>query len=224
MELTVARFVEGPYAGLRAIPGGRLEPVPIALRVMLKDGRRYTSHPSPRSAAGPDLDALFLGGEGRVGQLASATLRLLPKASTWRDVAYLLDSPSSVVEALRAAVADGCAVASVRVEPRGERLLCGLRLFGTHAAVERDVASTMRCFASAAPGAAAVGHWSGPRGPEVELDWDAVAGALAAPVSLYRLALASVIARGDSVVGSSLSDEVPWGQPLTEAVVEGGQP
>jgi FAD/FMN-containing dehydrogenase len=211
MELDLARFVEGPYAGLRAIPGGRLEPVPLALQVVLSDGRRYASHPSPRSAAGPDLDALFLGGEGHVGRLASATLRLLPKGATTRDVAYLLDSPAAVVEALRASLAEGCAVASVRVEPRGNRLVCGLRLLGTSFAVDRDVASTLRCFGAGAPGSAAVGRWGELRGPEVELDWHGVTCALAAPASLYRLSLASVVARGEAVEGLSLSEAgVPW--------------
>ncbi|HLL54802.1 MAG TPA: FAD-binding protein, partial [Myxococcaceae bacterium] len=47
-------FLEGPYAGRRAIPGGRLEPLCLALEAVTAEGLRYASRPTPRSAAGPD--------------------------------------------------------------------------------------------------------------------------------------------------------------------------
>ena len=59
---TLADFLEGPHAGLRAIPGGRLEPLCARLEGMTSDGRVFVTQPGPRSAAGPDLTALFLGG------------------------------------------------------------------------------------------------------------------------------------------------------------------
>ena len=64
---TVARYLEGPYAGLRAIAGGRLEPLCARLDGVFADGRHFISSPGPRSAAGPDLKALFLGASGRLG-------------------------------------------------------------------------------------------------------------------------------------------------------------
>lgn len=78
-EGTVGEWLEGPWAGRRAM-AGRLETAVAGLGAMLPDGTWYSSIPVPRSAAGPGLDHVFLGGGGACGSIRYAWLKaeLLP--------------------------------------------------------------------------------------------------------------------------------------------------
>ncbi len=73
--LRVGEWLEGPHASLRPIPGGRLEPAALSLEAALWTGGVYRSHRAPRSAAGPALDHLQLGGRGAGGRSPRATGR-----------------------------------------------------------------------------------------------------------------------------------------------------
>lgn len=73
-------WLAGPTRGERAIPADRLETAALALEAVLPDGSFYRSKETPRSAVGPDLDYLLLGGEGRFGIITQASLRLFPRA------------------------------------------------------------------------------------------------------------------------------------------------
>jgi alkyldihydroxyacetonephosphate synthase len=74
--------------------------------VVLPTGERLCLRPSPRGAAGPDLRQLFLGGEGTLGIVTRATLRIrpLPAARAWLvsvcpDFAAGLDTIRRTVQA-----------------------------------------------------------------------------------------------------------------------------
>src|SRR6185295_13807254 len=82
--LELGDFLEGPYGGLRSVPGGRLEPLSLAVTAVMPDGLYAASRAAPRHAAGPSLDAFFLGGGGRMGLLLRAQLRLVPRPSSSR--------------------------------------------------------------------------------------------------------------------------------------------
>lgn len=71
---TVGSWLEGPWAGRRAV-GGRLETAVAGLGAVVPDGGWYSSLPAPRSAAGPGLNHLFLGGGGRCGLIRYAWLK-----------------------------------------------------------------------------------------------------------------------------------------------------
>lgn len=219
-KLTVADFLEGPDAGLRAIPGGgRVEPICLAITAVLAEGRVYRSHPSPRSAAGPDLVALMLGGQRRLGVITEATLRCFPFATARKSQVFSFPSADSFVAAVLASLADGVWLEAVRVETRADRAQVELNCLGTPDAVERDLSTLgRRAFdvggrptgrlSGEFPIAAPAGHpW-----PERETTWDAVRDAVAAfaPLELHRLSLASVLARGD-VAGLSMERAEAWG-------------
>ena len=80
-DLTVAEWLG------RGAPGGPdpwddpVDHLVAGLLVQLKDGRRAHIRPIPRRASGPDLMALFLGTEGRVGAILCAYLRVHPKGT-----------------------------------------------------------------------------------------------------------------------------------------------
>src|SRR5690606_27100006 len=71
---TVAAWLEGPLAGRRAMDG-RLEPGVAGVQGVLRDGTPVDSRPAPRSAAGPSVAHLLLGGGARCGFLLGATLK-----------------------------------------------------------------------------------------------------------------------------------------------------
>jgi hypothetical protein len=77
----VGAWLEGPTRGERGIPGARRETAALAVQAVLADGRIAESRAAPRSATGPDLDHLALGGEGRLCIIAAAVIRLFPVAA-----------------------------------------------------------------------------------------------------------------------------------------------
>lgn len=215
LELDVAGFVEGPYEGLRSVPGGRLEPVPLALTVVMPQGLIYASHPSPRRATGPDLSALFLGAEGRAGLVLAATLRLFPRPVTRRWAALSFPSAKALVDTLLRALADGCRLDHASARRRGDRFLLEVCVPGSPEGAERDVASLTLRGAQAGgrierrdgEGRGEAREAPGPT-PEREASWDAVEQGLVAGAGaglvLYRLAVDSAVVIGE-VEGVALS-------------------
>jgi FAD/FMN-containing dehydrogenase len=78
---SVGAWLAGPTRGERGILGARRETAALAVSVILADGRIAESRAAPRSATGPDLDHLALGGEGRLCVIAGAVIRLFPGAA-----------------------------------------------------------------------------------------------------------------------------------------------
>ena len=94
---SVGAGLAGPTRGERGIPGARRETAALAVSVILPDGRIAESRAAPRSATGPDLDHLALGGEGRLFVIAGAVIRLFP-ASPPCDASFRLPSLAEAVD------------------------------------------------------------------------------------------------------------------------------
>ncbi|MBI3182225.1 MAG: FAD-binding oxidoreductase [Myxococcales bacterium] len=215
MALELGAFLEGPHAGLRAIPGGRLEGLCLAASALLPDGRVYHSHPSPRRAAGPDLTALLLGGEGRFGLVLAATVRCAVKPEASRTAAFSYPGTAALLSALRGAIADGCWFERARAHRRDERVLLEVTAIGTADGVEGDLATvSQRAFARG--GRATGRELPAPEpGEERELSWADLAGEIDSgrALELYRLCGASVIARG-AQGGMVLRSGAHWPHPF----------
>lgn len=225
--LPLGELLEGPYAGLRAIPGGRLEPLPVSLSAVMPDGLVATSRAAPRHAAGPDLDAFFLGASGRTGLVLRATLRLFPKPAAARSATFSFPSARALAAAVRRSLLDGCWVERLRAERRADRALLEARLIGSADSIERDLL-TLSGQATAQGGRvaddlpAAAPPPPGPPPAERELSWDEVAAALDRGESgtLYRPSVDAAIAQGLSG-GRDLSVEGAWGQaPFGQLLAE----
>jgi FAD/FMN-containing dehydrogenase len=106
---SVASWVEGPHRGLRATPGGFLESGAFSLEAVLSDGSLFRTPAVPRSAAGPGLESLVAGGEGRLALLTSAVLRVIPAPKGRRRVVLRAKAIEPLLEALRKGL-DGDAV------------------------------------------------------------------------------------------------------------------
>lgn len=85
---SVGAWLAGPTRGERGIPGSRRETAALSAAAVLADGKIAESRAAPRSATGPDLDHLTLGGEGKLCLIAAAWVRLIPAspapALVWR--------------------------------------------------------------------------------------------------------------------------------------------
>ncbi len=196
----VGEFLEGPCAGLRAVPGGRLEPLAMSVRVVLANGQVYRSPNAPRSAAGPGLESLFFGGGGRLGLIVSAQLRCGPVPTRTEDVTLAFPTPTDLVQALRYALDDGAVIAEAQLYRRASAHVVHARFAGTEAGAVKD-ANTLARRASAHQGRLTdpdLPSWSARS--ERELAWAEVIAALAAgrPLRLYRLAVETVWAELDT--------------------------
>ncbi len=211
MQLPVAEFLEGPYAGLRAIAGGRLEPLCARLVAVLPDGRRLETPDAPRSAAGPDLAALVLGGHGRLGLVTQARLRCVPLPEADVRWTFSVPSPSAFVAAVARALAGGASFWRVHVDARSGRVVAEVRCAGSRGAVERDRALLSRCVDAVGGRSSGDAEREGPLSIEHEATWDAVREGLEAgrALQLFRLSLTTVVARGD-VAGVPLDTPGPW--------------
>ncbi|HVE85393.1 MAG TPA: FAD-binding protein, partial [Myxococcales bacterium] len=213
LPLELGDFLEGPYAGLRSVPGGRLEPLSVSLTALMPDGLIAATRAAPRHAAGPGMDAFFLGGGGRMGLLLRATVRLFPKPQSSRTATFSLPSPAGLARAVRRALLDGACVERLRVEPREGQALAEARVAGSPAQVERDLATFGQHVLGQGGRVAALklGRPEAPPGDpprEREARWEAVAAALEAggSAALYRLHAGGAVAEGP-VEGRDLSSE-----------------
>jgi alkyldihydroxyacetonephosphate synthase len=98
---TIGGFLAIRSAGQASSFYGKLEDTVLALEVVLADGTVYRSRAVPSSAAGPDLDRLFLGGEGTTGIITEATLRVWPAPEVALDRGYLVGDLATGLRAIR---------------------------------------------------------------------------------------------------------------------------
>ena len=211
LKLTLADFLEGPYAGLKAIPVGRLEPLCISLQAVLADGRQLKTHFSPRSAAGPDLSALVLGGHGRIALVLSARLRCVPVPESHQHARFSFPSVETAVDALKALLADGCTPWKARLRKVTERAVLELDLKGTVDLVARDLQS-LQHRAPILGGRPAGEPLDAPRdSTEHECSWPAVGQSLehGEVLDLYRLSLHGAIVAG-AAGGLGLAAPARW--------------
>ncbi len=211
MCLRLGEFLEGPYAGLRSIPGGRLEPVCTSLCAITADGRRLETSRSPRSAAGPDLSALVLGAAGRLALVTRGVVRCMPLPERDVRVAYSFPSAPAFVTALQRSLAEGFWPWRVHADSKSGRVIAEVRWAASVGSVERDRELLSRCVEEAGGRGAGEAEREGPVSVEHESTWDAVLASLeqGRALQLFRLSLTTVVARGD-VEGVPLNEPTGW--------------
>lgn len=211
MSLRLGEFLEGPYAGLRSIPGGRLEAVCTSLTAITSDGRKLVTSRSPRSAAGPDLSALVLGADGRIALVTRGVFRCVPFPERDVRVSFSFPSAQSFVTALQRSVAEGFWPWRVHADPRSGRVVAEVRWAASVGSVERDRELLSRCVEDVGGRGAGASEREGPVSIEHESTWDAVRASLerGRPLQLFRLSLITVVARGD-VEGVPLHEPTGW--------------
>lgn len=211
MSLQLGDFLEGPYAGLRSIPGGRLEPICTAITALTPEGRKLETSRSPRSAAGPDLSALVLGAHGRLALVTRAVVRCLPYPERDVRVAYSFPSAQAFVTALQRSIAEGFWPWRVHADSKSGRVIAEIRWAASIGSVERDRELLTRCVEDVGGRGAGEAEREGPVSVEHESTWGAVLASLeqGRALQLFRLSLTTVVARGD-VEGVPLNEPTGW--------------
>ncbi|MFL5318615.1 MAG: FAD-binding oxidoreductase [Myxococcaceae bacterium] len=225
MALSVGEFLEGPYAGLRAIPGGRLEPLSASLRVVTPDALVTESRAAPKSATGPELDALHLGGRRRFGVIVGARLKLQPRPGAHQRAVFSFPTAGALTAALISSMQDGVVIASAAMDRRAERFVCTIQLLGNAESIERDLATVGRRALKEHGRPASPTQASEGRGAPIEslATWDELRSGLeqGSAVVAFRLCVGGAIVKA-SKVGTALGGAVS--SPLLDAIAASVDP
>lgn len=108
-------FLAARSAGAFSTKYGTVPDMVLALEVVLPTGKVLRTKPFPRSAAGPDINRLFLGAEGTLGVITEATLAIHPLPEERRNRGFLLPNLHAGFEAVRKIMRRGLRPASVRL-------------------------------------------------------------------------------------------------------------
>lgn len=134
---TIGGLISTNAGGIRALRYGVMRSLVLGLEVVLPDGRVWDGlRTVAKNNMGYDLKQLFIGGEGTLGVVTAAALRLVP-AWTQTETAWLaVESPAaalSLLDALRAALGDvvvACELIQRRGIEWGEVAVPGLKVPG----------------------------------------------------------------------------------------------
>jgi alkyldihydroxyacetonephosphate synthase len=166
---TVGGWLACRSAGQLSTRYGKIEDMVLGLDVALADGRRISTGGAPRTAAGPDLNQLFVGSEGTLGIITGARLRLHPAPTHERRAAYTFGSFDEGLDVMRAIVQRGGRPAVLRLYDAteadrtyhtGDRALLLVLDEGEGAAVDGTMALVADVCSSGEPADDEhVGHW-----------------------------------------------------------------
>jgi alkyldihydroxyacetonephosphate synthase len=112
---TVGGWVACRGAGQASSRYGKIEDMVLGLEVVLPDGRLLDVRPQARRSTGPDLAGIFVGSEGTMGIIVSATLRIWPLPAARRNLAVGFGSLEGGLECLRTIMQAGLRPAVVRL-------------------------------------------------------------------------------------------------------------
>jgi len=112
---TVGGWVAARGAGQFSTRYGKIDDMVAGLEVVLADGRTVRVGGAPAAADGPDLASLFIGSEGTLGIVTSATLRAHPVPDHEARAAWRFASFADGIAACRDAVRHGATPAVLRL-------------------------------------------------------------------------------------------------------------
>jgi hypothetical protein len=108
---SLGAWLAGPTRGERGAPGSVRETAALTVAAVMADGRIAEGRAAPHSSFGPRLDALSLGGGGRLTVIAAAWIRLLP-LSTPHALEWHTQQP---IDALERICTNGFAPSRARI-------------------------------------------------------------------------------------------------------------
>ncbi len=112
---TVGGWVACRGAGQLSTRYGKIEDMVVGLDVVLADGTQIHTGGVPRSAAGPDLNQLFIGSEGTLGIVTGVRLRAHPLPTYDRRAAFGFASFDAALDAMRSVMQRGATPAVLRL-------------------------------------------------------------------------------------------------------------
>jgi len=113
-------FLSARSAGALSTKYGKAEDMVLGMEVVLPTGGIMRTQAFPQSAAGPNLNRLFIGAEGTLGVITEATLKMHPMPEVRRNRGFMLPSMHAGFEAIRKVMRRGLCPASVRLSDEPE--------------------------------------------------------------------------------------------------------
>ena len=112
---TVGGYIAARGSGVLSTRYGKIEDLLLTLRVATPATGLIETVGVPRHAVGPELTQLFVGSEGTLGVITSATLQLVPMPEERRFAAVAFPSVSTGIHAIRRALQAGHRPSVVRM-------------------------------------------------------------------------------------------------------------
>lgn len=121
---TVGGWISTRSAGAQSSRYGKMEDLAVGLDVILPDGEPLRlGGPRNRGRGMPDWRQLWLGGEGTMGIVVAATLRIVPLPPVRRTAAFRFTELEAGLEAMRTVVQAGLRPSILRLHDPWETLL-----------------------------------------------------------------------------------------------------
>lgn len=134
---TVGGWIATRSAGAQSSRFGKIEDLVVGLDVILADGKPLRlGGPQSRGRGMPDWRQLWLGGEGTMGIVVAATLRIVPLPPVRRTAAFRFTELEAGLEAMRTVVQAGLRPSILRLHDPWETLL--LDYLGAGASGDRN--------------------------------------------------------------------------------------
>jgi alkyldihydroxyacetonephosphate synthase len=116
----VGGFLAGHSAGVLSTKYGKMANMVLGMEVVLPTGQIIRTRPVPQSAAGPNLNHLFIGSEGTLGVITEATLAIHPLPEERRFRSFQFKSLHAGMEACRKILRRGLVPATLRLSDEVE--------------------------------------------------------------------------------------------------------
>lgn len=112
---TVGGWVAHRGAGVFSTRYGKIDDLVQGLRVVMPSGEVFTTLDLPTSAAGPDLNRLFLGSEGTLGIITEVTLKIFELPAAQEHASWAVPDMAAGIDLGRQVVQSGLRPAVVRL-------------------------------------------------------------------------------------------------------------
>ncbi len=107
-------------AGQFSTKYGKIEDIILGIEVVLPQGEIINFKTIPRAATGPQLERLFIGGEGTLGIVTKATLRIWPTPEKRSLISYAFPSIEDTFNATRQILRENIYPAVIRIYDKFE--------------------------------------------------------------------------------------------------------
>lgn len=98
---TLGGWISTRAAGQFSTKYGKIEDMLLGMKVVLPDSSLLDIKPVPRRSTGPSLTGLFLGGEGTLGIVTSASISIHPLPASTIKQSFVFPSIEAALEAVR---------------------------------------------------------------------------------------------------------------------------
>ena len=109
-------------AGQFSTKYGKIEDIVLGMEVVLPEGKLISFKSIPRASTGPQLDKLFIGGEGTLGIVTKATLKIWPYPEKRSLISYAFPTFEDSLEAIRQILREHIFPAVIRIYDQFETI------------------------------------------------------------------------------------------------------